>query len=281
MGQDTDIAIADSVIVFISYYDMSRKNLKLAILENNKWTIEVVDSEGSVGMYTSIAVDSNGDPHISYADTGGVELLYAHRMDSGWDIDVADSNGRIYESTSVAIDSNDNPHICYYASTPTSDLSLKYAYLTNKWNVEEVDSNLWRFNQARGTTIAMDKYDRTHMAYFSWRNWDLKYAYRANNKWNVEVVDSEGDVGAYPSVAIDLNGYPHISYMDRSNLNLKRARRIPYDPEIPDKPSGSIYGIVGREYAYTTSAIDFDGDKIKYGWDWDGDKIVDEWTFFL
>ena len=96
----------------------------------------------------------------------------------------------------------------------------------------------------------------------------------------METVDYEGAVGAFTSLEVDSNGYPHISYMDQSNLDLKYARKIQYDPTPPDKPSGSAYGITEREYAYATSAIDFGGDKVKYGWDWDGDSTVDEWSSF-
>jgi predicted GH43/DUF377 family glycosyl hydrolase len=49
-------------------------------------------------------------------------------------------------------------------------------------------------------------------------------------------------------------------------------------PATPNRPSGPTSGKIGEKYTYTTSAVDQDGDKIKYGWDWDGDQIVDEWT---
>ena len=51
-------------------------------------------------------------------------------------------------------------------------------------------------------------------------------------------------------------------------------------PDKPNRPSGPSLGRTGSTYAYTTSAVDPNGDRVKYGWDWDGDKKVDEWTNF-
>jgi hypothetical protein len=42
--------------------------------------------------------------------------------------------------------------------------------------------------------------------------------------WSIETVDSAGDVGLDISIALDSNGYPHISYCDLTNKNLKYAR---------------------------------------------------------
>jgi len=61
-------------------------------------------------------------------------------------------------------------------------------------------------------------------------------------------------------------------------LLLLRAHEMNKPPNTPNKPSGPTSGKVGKEYTYTTSAVDPDGNKISYGWDWDGDMTVDEWT---
>lgn len=41
--------------------------------------------------------------------------------------------------------------------------------------------------------------------------------------WHVEAVDSEGSVGSHTSLALDADGYPHISYYDDGNGGLKYA----------------------------------------------------------
>jgi hypothetical protein len=63
----------------------------------------------------------------------------------------------------------------------------------------------------------------------------LKYAYQDDAGWHIETVDSEGNVGLYASLALDGGGYPHISYLDWSNGDLKYAyyRLTPYHVYLP------------------------------------------------
>jgi len=72
--------------------------------------------------------------------------------------------------------------------------------------------------------------------------------------WNIETVDSAGDVGEYTSIAIDNNGYSHISYYDSTNRHLKYARWTGTAWSI--KTVDSSIGIVGR---YTSIALDSNG----------------------
>lgn len=51
-------------------------------------------------------------------------------------------------------------------------------------------------------------------------------------------------------------------------------------PNKPTKPSGPNSGKTDITYTYSSSAIDSDGDQVRYGWDWDGDSVVDEWTSY-
>ena len=55
-----------------------------------------------------------------------------------------------------------------------------------------------------------------------------------------------------------------------------------YPPEKPTKPTGPVGGQIRMEYEYNVSTNDPNGnqfgDRIRYGWDWDGDYLVDNWT---
>ncbi|HEC81963.1 MAG TPA: hypothetical protein ENI42_06030, partial [Thermoplasmatales archaeon] len=52
---------------------------------------------------------------------------------------------------------------------------------------------------------------------------------------------------------------------------------INHPPTKPKKPYGPSSGSTDVTYTYYTQATDPDGDRLKYGWDWDGDNVVDEW----
>jgi hypothetical protein len=53
---------------------------------------------------------------------------------------------------------------------------------------------------------------------------------------------------------------------------------VNHNPNIPSKPSGPTSGTTGNSYTFSTNTTDQDNDKVKYGWDWNGDGIVDEWS---
>ena len=50
-------------------------------------------------------------------------------------------------------------------------------------------------------------------------------------------------------------------------------------PDVPVKPSGSTFVELGVEYQYTSSAVDPDGDDIRYRFDW-GDGNYSNWSEF-
>ncbi|MDI6751561.1 MAG: PQQ-binding-like beta-propeller repeat protein [bacterium] len=76
VGRYCNIALTPTGIPYISYYDATNKDLKLAWWQGGGWGSETIDSIGNVGMYSAIAV-SGEIVHIAYYDETNGDLKYA------------------------------------------------------------------------------------------------------------------------------------------------------------------------------------------------------------
>jgi hypothetical protein len=74
----TSLELDQADMCYITYYDVTRGDLKFARFDGKVWIIQTVDSEGDVGSYSSLALDQTGCPHISYHDLTNVDLKYAY-----------------------------------------------------------------------------------------------------------------------------------------------------------------------------------------------------------
>ncbi|MEO8327087.1 MAG: carbohydrate-binding protein, partial [Nitrospirota bacterium] len=156
---------------------------------NGKWREpEIVDSTGDVGQYVSLRISRDRRHHVVYydADHGNLKYTYKSNPDSvgGWATPtILDASGDVGRHAVMAIGPSGSLHVVYY-DADKKDLK----YVTN---------------------------DDTH-------------------GWTAPVVlDAVGDVGTYASMSVyyegwteKMNGayeghYPHITYYDASNGNLK------------------------------------------------------------
>ncbi|MCA3014402.1 MAG: hypothetical protein INH41_18620, partial [Myxococcaceae bacterium] len=66
VGRYTDIATSNG-LAYVSYYDVTNGDLKVAIRSSSTWANHTVDgATGDVGLYSSIAIDSDGLPGVAY-----------------------------------------------------------------------------------------------------------------------------------------------------------------------------------------------------------------------
>ena len=106
-----------------------------------------------------------------------------------------------------------------------------------------------------GSSLVLDSSDRPHISYDlhppsgPYSDGNLRYAWQDGTGWNVQIVDTDGDVGKRSSIALTGNGYPHIVYERRyygmegvvaSDLKYARWNGSAWNIEIVEHTSGSI-----------------------------------------
>ncbi len=185
------------------------------------WQIQVVDTAGNVGKYSSIAIDNLNRYYISYYDSTNGDLKFAYFDGSNWNIEVVDGLlSDVGKWTSISLDLNNRPHISYYDVT---NGNLKYAYFNGtSWQIETVDG--FTSDVGQYSSIYVDQNGVPHISYFDATNTSLKYAYKSSSIWITDTVDNSADVGRYTSISVDNTGTVHISYHDLTNNALKYAK---------------------------------------------------------
>jgi hypothetical protein len=183
---------------------------------SSSWSIQTVDSSGTVGSWTSLALDFNGNPHISYCDNANNDLKYAYWTGSAWHIETVDSAGMVGAAISLALDQLGNAQISYFDSTNSA---LKYANWTGlTWNIQTVATGIGLITY---TSLALDSYGNPHISYYNQSNGALYYASWNYSSWITDIVDSRGSES---SLALDTADKPHISYS--SSYSLKYAFEV-------------------------------------------------------
>jgi len=239
--------------------------LKYAKLTTLGWSIEIVDK--GVGIYSSLAIDANNNPYISYnkiADYRKYNLMFAKWTGSEWAVQVVDNLSNIGES-SLVLDVDGNPHVSYYDETNSA---LKYARWSDKgWSIEIADD---AGDVGRYTSLALDANNNPHISYSDVVNYGVKYAKRAPLGWQIETVENIGDrisgkAFPIPSIAIDADGNPHISYQypawPVSALKYAKRTLSGWQMETVDNVDGALHSSIALD-AESTPHIIYQSDAI-------------------
>ena len=246
-----------------------RNELYYAFRDTNGWARTLVDSGQTIQTFpvmphgTSILVDSAGRPYITYSRVyqyrpsgstppnfftwSNLELAYFDG--TTWSRSILDGSTQSQRSktkrgsfSSLVLDQNNTVRVSYTSETDSNGTgSLKYFSGSTRQFVDSTPSKY--------TSLALLPDMQPCITYYDQANQDLKFAYLDNNAWNIQTLDSQGDVGAYTSVEVDTQGYPFISYYDATNGDLKIAK---YDKHglflTPALLSGS--GALGEPVTY-------------------------------
>ncbi len=227
IGYYSSIALNGN-IAFISYYDMTNGNLKLARCTNVTTcsTPIVVDSLWDVGIDTSIRLTSAGIPVISYHDITNRDLKLAICNNSTTcnapTIRIIASDGYVGEANDLALTDDDIPVISYNDSTNGHLKLVRCGSPTcDTWSTYTIDSDT---SAGQNNSLELINGELPIISYQHIFTGDLRLAvcYTADcatvGKF---VLDSLGHVGAFSSLELDSQKRIYISYYDLSNGRLK------------------------------------------------------------
>ena len=214
-GAKPSLAVEPQGTPHIAYMLEDRPGfVKHAVLDTEGWSISTISTGYFYGPL-DIELDPQGSPQISWHNHDTEDQGYAVLADGQWAVHDVTHPGHDGWDGNLAIDSNGMPHtVSIDPSQFGSRSGVEYASFDGtSWTVEEVGSGPIPYEF--GTGIALDSQDRPHVVWFDDSTQDLKYAIKDGGAWTISTVDSEGDVGRFPSLALDEQGNPSISYYEQ------------------------------------------------------------------
>lgn len=259
-GQYFSLEVDSNGTPHLAYLDQSTGDLNYAYFDGSNWITEVIDSSGSVsrpvGRFVDLALDRLNVPYVAYYDSLNGDLKYGLRSGGTWNTYTIDSVDNVGELPSIVISDSFIPHIAYY---DVARNDLKYA-------VWDTTSNSWRFQVIDPDggiypSIMLSPEGWARIAYYlpdrnpddKTPKDDLMLAVQAGDGWTRYILDSDGEVGLYPSGVIDANGNMHIAYYDRTRGDLKYMH---WEPSGWSRYTVDRYGDVG---IYPSLALDPNG----------------------
>jgi len=269
VGTSSSIAIGANGNPIISYYDVTNRALKIAACSNPKCsdaTISTIDSNnGDVGQYSSMAIGANGNPIISYFDATSYDLKVASCDNpvctTAHTTPFAD-NGNVGFYSSIAIGSDGRPVISYYDAT-NEDLKLAACDSSTCSSAHHYTIDTTG-NVGEDTSIAIGTDGNPIISYLDRSNYDLKIAHCGHSRCDpnaLNTVISSYEVlnvsGFYTSIAIGIDGYPVVAYVD-SDLNQVKILHCT-DLSCLNGNINIVDDDTGGSVQYTSLAIGADG----------------------
>jgi hypothetical protein len=206
-GWQCSLALARDAI-HVTYYDERDDELRYATRTASGWSA----ISGTIGgRFSSLAIDRAGRAHVSHYDYTSEDLRYSI-VDAGvFRFETVESEGDVGRHSALALGADELPRIAY---ADTTRGALHFAHrIGDTFELETIDRV-----PAESVSLALDSADRPHVLYHDAAAQTLRYAFRDELGWRIEVVDAGG---AHAALALDAMDRPQICY--RSELDTLRC----------------------------------------------------------
>ncbi|MCA9988941.1 MAG: VCBS repeat-containing protein, partial [Anaerolineales bacterium] len=183
------------------------------------WTPGVVVTGDAIG-YTNLGFTITPDDVLQLTwQAGSDQDIYLARYQAAWGFTVADSNPAAALPSLYTAPGNDRVHLSYQ---PAPLNPLQYAAFDGAWLSETIGAAGGSFAQS---SLRRDGLGLAHVSFYEPGNRDLYYARQTATGWQVELVDSAGDVGRHNELYFSNQG-PVIAYWDATNQQIKMAQQV-------------------------------------------------------
>jgi len=232
---DTHMVIDDNDHLHVAY-STGNNYIIYMNFDGTTWSWSQISSSGKVGP-VGIAVDSNNNPHVSYSAYGsycGNGLMLASFDGVDWTSQTVKSGSNRGCSSAIVIEDDDQINIAYQ-NRDSSKLNFVTGNGVSPWSSDyAVDFGNPASSLYPGyySSMAVDHQGQFHIAHYDSKEEDLRYSTGApNGQWTTTIVDSGGNTGRNPAIAIDVAGDPHIVYHSWAGWDLKYATLNPSSPD--------------------------------------------------
>jgi hypothetical protein len=201
--------------------------------------------DGLNGKWNSIALDAQDRPVIAFFRHFRESLLVGHPDSAKFTIQEVGESDTLRPEGFYASLKRDTGNSFYLAHQNKNQrqLWLEHGTPGGTWTHEVVDTGVTFTLFHSPSVLGLGKDNAPYISYASIIapledsivGCKLMLARKEGDAWIKEVVDSAGIVGEYASLAMSPDGFPAISYYDRTNKRLRVAVARPEAPEDKDK----------------------------------------------
>lgn len=185
-----------------------------AVRERGGWTEELVANTVAGGVCGKLTLGPYGEPHVTFPPRpGDPGQMYAVKDNGTWSVSPAP-----FPVGDLAVD---GAGVAYAVGTPGFPLQgLLFATKSgDTWTTEALDAFPASRAMIHWESISLDAGGHPHILYYAETTGDVRYAFRDDAGWHIEVVEHIGfigTVGRQGSVALDSQGVPHVAYFVRT-----------------------------------------------------------------